>query len=115
MTKHGIGREVIEQKVTFMNGLKSEWKVVVSIVKAHEQFKNYSLAKLVSILKSHEDEVTKEAKVISGMGSLALVTKGKKAAEEDDSDFKLSNCELSKEEFAMMVSNPRRFVKKNFN
>ena len=98
-----------------MNGLRSEWKAVVSIVKAHEQFKNYTLAKLVGILRSHEDEVTKEAKVVSRMRSLALVAKGKKVAEEDDSDFELSDCELSKEEFAMMVSNPKRFAKKNFN
>ena len=38
MTEHGIGRENIEQKVTFMNGLRFEWMVVVSTVKAHEQF-----------------------------------------------------------------------------
>ena len=55
---------------------------MVSIVKAHEQFKFYSLAKLVGILKSHESVVTKEAKVVSGVGSLALVSKGKNIAEE---------------------------------
>ena len=60
-----------------MNGLQSEWKAVVSTVKAHEQFKNYTLAKLVGILKARESEVTKEANVVSGMGSLALVAKGK--------------------------------------
>ena len=35
MLKHNLMREKIEQKVTFMNGLRFEWKVVVSIVKAH--------------------------------------------------------------------------------
>ncbi|KAL7587596.1 hypothetical protein Lser_V15G40912 [Lactuca serriola] len=35
--KYNLERRVIEHKVTFMNGLRSEWKVVVSIVKAHEQ------------------------------------------------------------------------------
>ena len=54
MTKHGIGREVIEKNVMFMNGLRSEWKAVVSTVKAHTHFKNYSLAKLVGILKLRE-------------------------------------------------------------
>ena len=111
--KHGIGREVIEQKVTFMNGLRSEWKVVVSTVKAHEQFKNYTLVKLFGILKSHENEVTKEVKVVSGMGSLALIAKGKKVA-EDGLEFDLSDCELMNEEFALMVSNSRRFAKKKF-
>ena len=42
MIKHGIERKVIEQKVTFMNGLRSEWMAVVSTVKAHEQFKSFS-------------------------------------------------------------------------
>lgn len=75
--KHGIGRELIELKVTFMNGLRPEWMAVVSTVEAHKQFKGYTLAKLVGILWSHESVVTKEANVVSGMGSLALVAKGK--------------------------------------
>ena len=78
MLKFKIRREIIEQKVTFMNNLRSEWKSVVSTMKAHEQFKNYYLAQLVGILRSHEDEVTNEGKVVSSMGSLALVAKGKK-------------------------------------
>lgn len=60
---------------------------MMSTFTTHEQFKNYTLAKLVSILNSHEDEVTKEEKVVSRIGSLALVAKGKKVAEEDDSNF----------------------------
>ena len=58
--KHGIDREVIAQKVTFINGLRPEWMSVVSNVKTHDQFKNYSLAKLVGILKSHESVVKKD-------------------------------------------------------
>ena len=38
MLKHNIKYEKIEQKVTFMNELRSEWKAVVSTMKAHEQF-----------------------------------------------------------------------------
>ena len=95
MTKHGIGREVIEQKVTFMNGLRSQRKAVASTVKAHEQFKKYSFAKLVGILKARESEVMKEAKVVSGIGPLALVAKGKTVADDgsdlDHSEFELSN------------------------
>ena len=113
MVKHKIGRELIEQKVTFMNGLKSEWKAVVSTVKAHEQFKSYSLAKLMGILRSHEDEVAKEAKIVFRMGSLALVAMGKKAVEEEGSDLDLSDCELTKEEYALMVSNPKNVQRRN--
>ena len=56
MLKHGLKREHIEQKVTFLNGLRPEWKTFVSTVKAHEQFKNYSPAQAVGRLKYHEDE-----------------------------------------------------------
>ena len=62
MIKHGVGREVNEQKVTYLNGLRPEWMAVASNVKAHEQFKSYSLAKMVGILKSHESVVTKKKK-----------------------------------------------------
>ncbi|XP_023756537.1 uncharacterized protein LOC111905086 [Lactuca sativa] len=36
MLKHNLKREKIEQKVTFMNGLRPKWKAVVPTVKAHE-------------------------------------------------------------------------------
>ena len=95
--KHKIKRELIKQKMTFMNGLRSEWKALVSTMKAHEQFNNYSLVKLFGILRSHEDEVTSEGKVVSSMGSLALVAKGKNVA-DDGPESDLSDCELSKED-----------------
>ena len=113
MMKHGIERKEIEQKVTFMNGLRPEWMAVVSTVKAHEQFKSYSLAKLMGILKSHESTLPKEAKVVSGTGSLALISKGKNVTEEED-DSDLSDCDLTSEEYAMMVSNPKKFARRKF-
>ena len=114
MLKHNLKCETIEQKVTFMNGLRSEWKAVVLIVKAHEQFKNNSLAQLVGILRSHEYEVTKDTKLVSSFGLLALVAKGKKISEEElESD--LSDYEPTKEEYVMMVSFLKTFVKKNFS
>ncbi|XP_052627093.1 uncharacterized protein LOC128133623 [Lactuca sativa] len=109
--KHGIERKLIDQKVTFMNGLRPEWMVVVSTVKAHEQFKSYSLAKLVGILKSHESVVTKEAKVIFGMGSLALVSKGK-SIPEDEEETDISECDQTSEEYALMISNPKKFARR---
>ena len=113
MLKHNIKLEKIEQKVTFMYRLRPKWKAVVSTVKVHEQFKSYTLGKLLGILRSNEDEVTKEVRTVSNMGSLALVAKGKRVVVEDhESDF--SDCELTKEEHALMVSNPKKFIKKNF-
>lgn len=113
MMKHGIGRELIGKKVTFMNGLRSEWMEAVSTIKVHEQFKNYTLAKLVGIMKAHESEISKEANVMLGMGSLALVAKGKTIA-KDGSESDHFESELTNEEFALMVSNPQRFAKKKF-
>ena len=113
MIKHVIEQKVIEQKVTFMNGLRLEWMAVFSTVKAHKQFKSYSLAKLVGILKSHEKVVTKETKVVSGMGSLALISKGKGFVEEEP-ETDLSDNNLTSEEYALMVSNPKRFARKKF-
>ena len=114
MLKYKLERSSIEQKVTFLNGLKLEWKVMASTVKAHEQFRNYSLAKMVGILRSHEEEVLKD-NLISNLGTLAFVAKGKiQKTEDSDSDSDLSDQELSREDRALMVSNPKKFFKKNF-
>ena len=108
--------EVLEQKVTFMNGLRFEWKAIVSTMKNHEQlkkFKSYPLANLVGILRSQKDEVKKDVKLVSSMGSLVLVVNCKKIAKKgSESDFAYS--ELTKEEYALLVSNAKKFVKKNF-
>ena len=66
----------------------------------------------MGILRPHKDEVMKDVKIVSIMGSLALIAKGKKVAEED-SESNLSDCYLTKEECALMVSNPKNFAKKN--
>lgn len=80
----------------------------------HEQFKSYMLAKLVGILRFYEEEVTKEVKLVSSMGSLALVAKEMKSAEED-SESKILESEISKDDKALLVSNPKKFYKKNFS
>ena len=84
MIKHDIERKLIEQKFTFLNGLRPEFRAVVSTVKAHEQFKSYSLAKLVGILKSQEKIVLQEKSVVSNLGSLAILSKGNNAEEEEE-------------------------------
>ena len=55
----------------------------------------------------------KDVKLVSSMSSLAMVVKGKKMAKEE-SESDLSDCDLTKEEYALLVSNAKRFAKKNF-
>ena len=45
---------------------------------------------------------------------MALGAKGKQFVEEEVSETDLSDCKLTKEEYALMVSNPRKFAKKSF-
>lgn len=56
-----------------MNALRSEWKLIISTIKAHGQFKNYNLARMVGILKTHETKVMGEVKPISNVGPLAFI------------------------------------------
>lgn len=65
-------------------------------------------------MRSHEDEVTKEVKIVFGMGSLEMVAKGKKETEED-SEFDLSDSEISTEDKALLISNPKKSYKKIFS
>ncbi|XP_052626733.1 uncharacterized protein LOC111909749 [Lactuca sativa] len=68
MLKYNIERRFIEHKVTFMNGLRSEWKAIVSTVKAHEKFKSYSPAMLVEGCSSSSnkarDDVSRTLKLM---------------------------------------------------
>lgn len=68
----------------------------------------------MGILRSLEDEMIRDVKIFSSMGSLALVLKGKKVAEED-SESDILESEISKDEYALMVSNPKKFFKKNYS
>ena len=47
------------------------------------------------------------------MGSLALVAKGKTVV-EDESESDHFECDLTNEDYALMVSNPKRFARKKF-
>lgn len=58
-----------------MNGLKFEWKCFLSSIKAHEQFKSYSLAKMVEILRSQENEVREDAKFVPNGSLLSFFMK----------------------------------------
>lgn len=111
MVKHEIERKVIEQKVTFMNGLRPEWMAVQNILSGKSG--GNSLAKVVGILKSHESAVSKETNVVSNLGSLALISKGKSVVEEEE-ELDIADYDLTGEEYALMVSNPRKFIKSKF-
>ena len=47
LKKYNLGRKPIEQKVTFLQGLKPEWKNISTTVKGHEQFDAYTIYELV--------------------------------------------------------------------
>lgn len=49
--------------------------MIVSIVKAHEKFKNYNLARVVGDLKSHNNEFMGEVTLIPNSSSMALFAK----------------------------------------
>lgn len=57
MLTYNFPRQSIEEKFNLMNSMSSEWKMITSTMKAHGQFKDYSLAQVVGLLKSHEDKV----------------------------------------------------------
>nr|AGM34082.1 hypothetical protein [Lactuca sativa] len=63
--------------------------------------------------KSHEGALSKEMNVVSSLGSLALVSKGKIYVEEEE-ELDLADYDLTGEEYALMVSNPRKFIKRKF-
>lgn len=121
MLKHDLIMKVTEHKVTFLNGLRSEYKLIISNFKAHEQFKDYSLSKMVGIIKSHEKEVLNEAKNVSNVGLLTFVaktegSKGKasKIVQDDSDSYNMDN-EFPSEIKVLMISNPKMLFKKNFS
>lgn len=105
----------------FTNSLRLEWRLIVSTIKANEEFKNYSLAKMVGNWKSHEVEVLKEAKYFVIASPLVLAMKNESSKKKkakvviEDSEFDISNEELTKEDKILMVTNPKKFYKKNFS
>lgn len=108
-----------EKKVAFLQGLHPEWKSVVSMVKAHEQFKSYNLSQRIGIFKSHEGEVTEDSKLIVDAGPLALVEKEEKVKNSKekvivDYDSNATDDEWTSKEKVLMVINPKKFFKKNF-
>lgn len=61
----------------FLQGLWLEWKSIVLIMKAHEDFKSYSLSQETGILNSDEDEVIEGVKLITNVTPLVLLVRSK--------------------------------------
>lgn len=116
MLKYKLKRETIKEKVAFMNSLHSEWKMINLTMKTHKQFKNYSLAQVLSILKSHEDEVMENAKSSVDACPLSLVVKGEVVKERKSKEMVVVNDSKSdatddiftSEEKTLMFSNPKK-------
>ena len=51
--------------------------------------------------------------MVSSVGSLALVSKGNSIAEEEE-ELDMSECDLTSEEYALMVTNPKKFARRKF-
>ena len=88
--RYVITRSTMEFNLTFVMGLRKEWRNVSLMVKTQQSFDNFQLNDLYNLLKTHEDkvnEIAEEAK-ISLSGPLALVSKvsEKEANEKEDSD-----------------------------
>ncbi|XP_023761595.1 uncharacterized protein LOC111910032 [Lactuca sativa] len=118
--RYGIIRSLMEYNLTFIMGLRKEWRSVSLMIKNQQSFDISSLNDVYNQLKTHESEVSEimeEAKQILG-GPLALVLKVSKVefAEKENSDEEgfLMN---SDDEAITFYSNNRvkKFFKKPFN
>ncbi|XP_052627397.1 uncharacterized protein LOC128133931 [Lactuca sativa] len=88
--RYGITRSLMEFNLTFILGLRKEWRSVSMMIKNQQSFDTTHLNDLYNQLKTHEIEVSEmyeESKQSIG-GPLALVSKVSEVDvnEKDDSD-----------------------------
>ncbi|XP_023742160.1 uncharacterized protein LOC111890233 [Lactuca sativa] len=118
--RFGITRSTMEFNLTFIVGLREEWRSVTLMVKTQSSFDTSSLNKLYNLLKTHEGEVNEmaeESKLILG-GPLALVSKvtEKESIEKDNSYEEGFLMNLDNEAVAFYSKNRvKKFFKKPFN
>lgn len=115
--QYGLNRTSLEFNLTFVYGLRKEWRNMCLMIKTQENFDTHSLSNLYNILKTHESgvmEITEENKMKSD-GPMTLVSKANVKeyefegdAKEDDEGFLLN----SYDEAVCYYSNNR--VKKFF-
>ncbi|KAL4580202.1 hypothetical protein LXL04_016386 [Taraxacum kok-saghyz] len=116
LEKFELGRQLIEQKVTFLQGLKTEWKNISTTVKGHEQFDIYSIYEVYGVLKTHEDDIVETVKTTPG-GINALLSRSEKkvkfsspvlSSESEDTDDEA-------EEKALMAYAQKKYYKNKYN
>ena len=76
-SRYGITRSLMEFNLTFIMGLRKEWRSVSMMIKNQQSFDTTSLNDLYNQLKTHESEVSEmyEESKQSIEGPLALVSK----------------------------------------
>ena len=119
MEKYDLARKEVEKKTTFLQSLRSAFFNIGQTIRGHEQFKNYKMPEVLGILKAHEAELVKASKTNI---TLALVSKSEKqkkkekkvSSSDSESEESDSDSEWTAEDKALMVSNPRKFFKKNY-
>lgn len=75
-TRYNVVLTTLEFNITFILGLKKEWKNICLMIRAQENFDTYSFSNLNNILKAHEYEVKEIADETNNLnfgGTLALV------------------------------------------
>ncbi|KAL4578457.1 hypothetical protein LXL04_014580 [Taraxacum kok-saghyz] len=116
LEKFELRRQPIEQKVAFLQGLKTDWKNISTTVKGHEQFDIYSIYEVYGVLKTHEDDVVETVKTTPG-GINALLSKSEKkvkfsspvlSSESEDTDDET-------EEKALMAYAQKKYYKNKYN
>ncbi|XP_023735438.1 uncharacterized protein LOC111883340 [Lactuca sativa] len=118
-SRYGITRSPMEFNLTFIMGLRKEWRSVSMMIKNHQSFDTSSLNDLYNQLKTHENKVAEmleESKQSLG-GPLALVSKMNEVVSvenegTDDEGFLMN----SNNEAVAFYSNNRvkKFFKKPF-
>ena len=118
LEKYDLARKPIEQKVTFLQGLKPEWKSISTTVKGHEQFESYNIQELFGVLKTHGDDVVVIEKTTPG-GVNALLSKSEKKVQfvtnSTDASSESEDSDDEAEEKAFMVNNQKKFYKNKYN
>lgn len=77
-TRYGVVNTTLEFNLTFILGLRKDWRIFFLMIKTQENFDTYSLSNLYNILKALDLEVKEIADENNKMnfgGPMALVSK----------------------------------------
>ena len=88
--RYRVVSTALEFNLTFILGLRKEWRNMCLMIKTQENFDTYSLSNLYNILKAHQyevKEIAKENKMNFG-GPMGLVSKTTAKQNESDEEAK---------------------------